>query len=350
MNLLILYFSLAIGISFLCSILEAVLLSVNMTYVSLLEKKSPKVGKLLKSHKVDINTSIASILILNTIANTLGAAAVGAQAKTVFGSDAVLYISIILTFGILFISEIIPKTFGAIYWKELAPAAAHIIRVFIWLTYPIILLTLLVTNRISKNKKSTGTVTKAELLETAFISEDEGVINEKESDVIENVLQLNDIKIKEILTPRSVIFAIDENRKISDIVEKEEAIFRFSRVPLYSNNIDNITGIVLTKKIFQQALEDDSATVKSVRKNIFQVSENITVSKALDLFIKKKEHMFLVVDSYDQTEGIITLEDCIETLLGLEIMDESDDVEDMRILAKQKMKTKRREQVRTDSE
>ncbi len=350
MNLLILYFSLAIGISFLCSILEAVLLSVNMTYVSLLEKKSPKVGKLLKSHKVDINTSIASILILNTIANTLGAAAVGAQAKTVFGSDAVLYISIILTFGILFISEIIPKTFGAIYWKELAPAAAHIIRVFIWLTYPIILLTLLVTNRISKNKKSTGTVTKAELLETAFISEDEGVINEKESDVIENVLQLNDIKIKEILTPRSVIFAIDENRKISDIVEKEEAIFRFSRVPLYSNNIDNITGIVLTKKIFQQALEDDSATVKSVRKKIFQVSENITVSKALDLFIKKKEHMFLVVDSYDQTEGIITLEDCIETLLGLEIMDESDDVEDMRILAKQKMKTKRREQVRTDSE
>jgi len=343
MNLLILYFSLAIGISFICSILEAVLLSVNMSYVSLIEKERPTIGKLLKNHKTNINKSIASILILNTIANTLGAAAVGAQAKTVFGSDAVLYISIVLTFGILFISEIIPKTIGAIYWKELAPATAYIIRVFIWITYPIIIITLILTNRISKNKKNAISVTKAELLETTLISEDEGVINEKESDVIENVLQLNQIKIKDILTPRSVVFALDEGRQINDIVEKEDAVFRFSRVPLYQGNIDNITGIVLTKKIFQQALKDDKASVNIIKKEIFQVSENITVSSALDLFIKKKEHMFLVVDSYDQTEGIITLEDCIETLLGLEIMDESDDVEDMRILAKQQMKLKRRE-------
>lgn len=343
MNLLILYFSLAIGISFLCSILEAVLLSVNMSYISLVEKERPKIGKLLKNHKTNINKSIASILILNTIANTLGAAAVGAQAKTVFGSDAVFYISIILTFGILFISEIIPKTIGAIYWKELAPTTAYIIRIFIWITYPIIILTLIITNRISRSKKNAISVTKAELLETTLLSEDEGVINEKESDVIENVLQLNQIKIKDILTPRSVVFTLEEGRQISDIVEKEDAIFRFSRVPLYQGNIDNITGIVLTKKIFQQALKDDKASVNIIKKEIFQVSENITVSSALDLFIKKKEHMFLVVDSYDQTEGIITLEDCIETLLGLEIMDESDDVEDMRILAKQQMKLKRRE-------
>jgi len=314
-----------------------------MSYVSLIEKERPTIGKLLKNHKTNINKSIASILILNTIANTLGAAAVGAQAKTVFGSDAVLYISIVLTFGILFISEIIPKTIGAIYWKELAPATAYIIRVFIWITYPIIIITLILTNRISKNKKNAISVTKAELLETTLISEDEGVINEKESDVIENVLQLNQIKIKDILTPRSVVFALDEGRQINDIVEKEDAVFRFSRVPLYQGNIDNITGIVLTKKIFQQALKDDKASVNIIKKEIFQVSENITVSSALDLFIKKKEHMFLVVDSYDQTEGIITLEDCIETLLGLEIMDESDDVEDMRILAKQQMKLKRRE-------
>lgn len=343
MNLLILYFSLAIGISFLCSILEAVLLSVNMSYVSLIEKERPKVGKLLKNHKTNINKSIASILILNTIANTLGAAAVGAQAEAIFGSGAVFYISIILTFGILFISEIIPKTIGAIYWKELAPITAYIIRIFIWVTYPIIMITLIITNRISKSKKNAISVTKAELLETTLLSEDEGVINEKESDVIENVLQLNQIKIKDILTPRSVVFTLEEGRQISDIVEKEEAIFRFSRVPLYQENIDNITGIVLTKKIFQQALKDDKASVNIVKKEIFQVSENITVSSALDLFIKKKEHMFLVVDSYDQTEGIITLEDCIETLLGLEIMDESDDVEDMRILAKQQMKLKRKE-------
>ncbi len=345
MNLLILYFSLAIGVSFLCSILEAVLLSINMPYISVMEKKRPKVGKLLKSHKTDINKSIASILILNTIANTLGAAAVGAQAKTVFGSDAVLYISIVLTFGILFISEIIPKTFGAIYWKELAPIAAYIIRVFIWITYPIIILTLFITNRISKNKGNIHSLTKAELLANTFLSEDEGVINEQESDVIENVLQLDEIKIIDILTPRSVVFALEEGRRISDIVEKEDAIFRFSRVPLYKGNIDNITGIVLTKKIFQQALKDDKASVKIIKKELFQVNENITVSKALDLFIKRKEHMFLVVDSYDQTEGIVTLEDCIETLLGIEIMDESDDVEDMRMHAKLQMKIKRKERL-----
>ena len=152
MDLLILYFSLAIGISFLCSILESALLSANMSYISVLEKEKPKIGKLLREHKTNINTSIASILILNTIAHTLGAAAVGAQAESIFGSAAMFYISIILTFAILFLSEIIPKTIGAVYWKELAPASAYTIRVFIWITYPIIILTLFVTNRISKKQ------------------------------------------------------------------------------------------------------------------------------------------------------------------------------------------------------
>lgn len=343
MDLLILYFSLAIGISFLCSILESVLLSVSMPYVSVMEKKRPKLGALLKQHKVHINKSIASILILNTMANTLGAAAVGAQAESIYGYEAVFYVSVILTFAILFFSEIIPKTIGALYWKELAPVAAYIIKFFIWLTYPIVLITLFVTNRISNNKDGTSSLTKAELLESTLLSEDEGIIDEKESDVIENVLHLNEIKIRDILTPRSVSFTLNENRTIQDIIENEEGIFRFSRVPIYKDNIDNITGIVLTKKIFQQALKDKTAMVGTVKKEIYQINENITVSKALDLFIKRKEHMFLVVDSYDQTEGIVTLEDCIETLLGVEIMDESDNVEDMRELAKQQMKIKRKQ-------
>ncbi|MCK5918206.1 MAG: CBS domain-containing protein, partial [Cocleimonas sp.] len=151
------------------------------------------------------------------------------------------------------------------------------------------------------------------------------------------------IKVNDILTPRSVVFALEEGRTIKDIIENEAGLFRFSRVPIYKGNIDNITGITLTKKIFEQALKDDTATVKAVKKDVFKVSENISVSKALDLFIKKKEHMFLVMDSYDQTEGIVTLEDCIETLLGVEIMDESDKVEDMQELAKQQMKLKRKQ-------
>ncbi len=342
MELLLLFFVLSVGVSFVCSVLESVLLSINMSYVAVLEKERPSVGKLLRLQKENINKSIASILILNTIANTLGAAAVGAQASEVFGNDAVVIVSVILTFAILFLSEIIPKTIGAIYWKQLAPLAAYFIRIFIWMTYPIILTTLAVTNKISQGKGDAHTLTKEELLESMLMSEDEGVIDEKESDVIENMLNLDNIKVSEVLTPRSVVFALDENMTVKEVIEKEEAIFKFSRIPVFKETIEDVTGIVLTKKLFRQALKDDSVTLKSVKKDIFAINENVPVSKALDLFISKKEHMFLVKDNYDQTEGILTLEDCVETILGVEIMDESDTTADMRELAKHKMKIKRK--------
>ena len=343
MELLLLYFALAVGISFICSVLEAVLLSVNMSYISVLEKEKPQIGKLLRIHKTNISKSIASILILNTIAHTIGAAAVGAQAAILFGNDAVVIISIIMTFAILFLSEIIPKTIGAIYWKQLAPFSAQIIRLLIWITYPIILTTLFITDKISKGNKDANILTKDELLESMLLSEDDGVIDEKESDFIENILKLDEMKIADVLTPRSVVFALDETRTLKDIVSSENDIFNFSRIPVYKDSIEDVTGIVLTKKIFQQALKDDSTTLASIKKDIFSINENIPVSKALDLFISKKDHMFLVMDNYDQTEGIITLEDCVETILGVEIMDESDRNEDMRELAKLKMKQKRKE-------
>jgi len=341
MALLILYFSLAIGVSFVCSILESVLLSVSMPYVSVMKDKHPKAARLMRHHKLNLNKSIASILILNTIANTLGAAGVGAQAGAIFGSTAVLYVSGILTFAILFFSEIIPKTIGTLYWKELAPISAHLIRFFIFITYPIIIITMFVTNKISKNRVGMNSLTKAELIETMLMSEGQGEIDEHEADVIENVLQLDEIKAKDILTPRSVVYALEENISIKEAIEFD-GIFQFSRMPVYDESIDMVTGILLTKKVFQQAVKDDSIAIREIKKEIYRINENIPVSKVLNLFIKKKEHMFLVVDSYGQTEGIVTLEDCIETVLGVEIMDESDTVEDMRELAKQKMKTQRK--------
>ena len=344
MDLLIIFFVLSVGVSFLCSVLESVLLSVNMSYVAVLEKDKPKIGGLLRLHKENINKSIASILILNTIANTLGAAAVGAQASIIFGNDAVVYVSIVLTFAILFLSEIIPKTIGAIYWKSLAPISAQFIRVFIWITYPIILTTLFVTNKISNGKEDSNSLTKDELLESMLLSEDEGIIDEKESDVIENVLKLSKIKVVDVLTPRSVVFALDDTMTIKEIIETQEDIFKFSRIPVYRDSIEDVTGIVMTKKIFRQALVDDSVSVGTIKKKIFSLNENIPVSKALDLFISKKDHMFLVKDKYDQTEGIITLEDCVETILGVEIVDESDSTVDMRELAKQRMKERRKQQ------
>ena len=342
MDLLILFFVLSVGVSFICSVLESVLLSINMSYVAVLERERPSVGRLLRAQKENINKSIAGILILNTIANTLGAAAVGAQASLIFGNDAVVIVSIILTFAILFLSEIIPKTIGAIYWKSLAPAASQFIRVFIWLTYPIILSTLAVTNKIRNGKDDANSLTKEELLESMLQSEGEGVIDEKESDVIENILNLDNIKVNEVLTPRSVVFALDESMTIKEVVETQDAIFKFSRIPIYKNSIEEVVGLVLTKKIFKQALIDDSVTLSSIKKEIVSINENVPVSKALDMLISKKDHMFLVIDNYDQTEGIVTLEDCVETILGIEIMDESDTTEDMRELAKRKMKLKRK--------
>jgi len=340
MTLLFVYLALAVGVSFLCSILESVLLSLSMSNINVIKKEKEEVGVLLEKLKKDIDTSIASILILNTIANTLGAAGVGAEATRIFGSEYMFYISAGLTLAILFFSEIIPKTFGAVYYKELAPFAAYLIRIFIVFTYPLIIISLFITKKIAKGK-NVHTFTREELLETTFLSEDEGVIDEKESEVIENLLTLNKSKIRDILTPRSVVFAIDKNLTVGEVLEKE-GIYKFSRIPVYDGAIDNIVGMVLSKKIFQKAIEDKDVKVESLISTIFSINENIPVSYALDLFIKRREHLFIVTDSYDQTEGIVTLEDCIETLLGMEIMDELDTIDDMRKLAKDRMKAKKK--------
>ncbi len=342
-EVLIFLFVIVIGTSFLCSVLESVLLSTNYSYISVLEYNNPNAGKLLKRLKTDIDSSIASILILNTVANTLGATAIGVQAQNVFSGDKtlVMIVSIILTFAILFLAEIIPKTIGAVYWKQLAPLSARIIRIFVFLTYPIILITKFVTKKI-KGKENSDSLSREELIHTTLLSEEEGVIGDLESDIIENTLTLNEMKIKDILTPRSVMYAIEKNTAIKDILE-DKRTYKFSRVPIYDGTIDNIVGVVLTKKLFKQAIRDTSVSMESIMKPAFTLNENIPVSKAMSKFIEKKEHMFVVLDNYDQTEGIITLEDCIETLLGLEIMDESDTTADMRRLALNKMKAKRRE-------
>ena len=345
MEYLIFLFILVIGVSFLCSVLESILLSVSVSYISVLEETNPKVGKLLKNLKKDVDKSISSILILNTFANTLGATAIGVQAQVVFenDSDLILFVSIVLTFLILFLAEIIPKTIGAVYWKELAPISARIINIFIFITYPIIMVTLFVTRKINKNNES-GTVSREELIHTALLSEEDGVINDMESDIIENTLSLKEKKVKDILTPRSVVFAVEKETLISELLE-DKRTYKFSRVPVYDETIDNIVGMVLTKKLFKYAIKDPNVAIKDIMLKVDSINENIPVLKALKNFTKTKAHMFIVLDGYDQTEGIVTLEDCLETLLGLEIMDELDTTEDMRKLATSKMKAKRKQKI-----
>jgi CBS domain containing-hemolysin-like protein len=343
MEYLIFLFVLVISVSFLCSILESILLSTNVSYISVLEQEKPATGKLLKNLKKDVDKSISSILILNTFANTLGATAIGIQAQSVFNNDSnlVLLVSIILTFFILFVAEIIPKTIGAIYWKELAPLAAKIINFFIIITYPIIIITLFVTRKINKNNDG-DSVSREELIHTALLSEEDGIINDIESDIIENTLSLKEIKIKDILTPRSVVFAVEKNTLLKDLLD-DKRTYKFSRVPVYDGTIDNIVGMVLTKKIFKHAITNSDVSMAEIMIKVERIHENIPVLKALTSFTRTKGHMLIVVDGYDQTEGIVTLEDCVETLLGLEIMDELDTTEDMRKLATSKMKAKRKE-------
>jgi len=342
MSYLIFLFVLVISISFICSILESVLLSVNQSYISILEEKQPIVGKSLKHLKDNIDKSISSILILNTFSHTLGATAIGVQAQIVLNNDStyILALSIFLTFMILFFSEIIPKTIGAVYWKKLAPYAPRIINVFLILTYPIVKISQFITSKIISNKCD-DKVSREELLHSTLLSECDGIIDNMESDIIENTLAIKETRLNEILTPRSVMFAIEKNTPISELLE-DPRIYKFSRVPVYDESVDNIIGLILTKTLLKEALVDTNFSIDSIMLKIDSFNEKIPVLKALKSFVKQKSHMFLVIDGYGQTEGIVTLEDCIETVLGLEIMDELDTTEDMRLLATTKMKANRR--------
>ena len=340
MDILIIIFAIVLSISFLCSVLESILLSVTPTYVSLLSTKDPVSGKKLKYLKKHIDKSISSILILNTIINTLGATAIGSQASIVFdgNSSFIFAVSVVFTFLVLFIAEIIPKTIGAVYWKHLTVPAIKFINFFIFITYPIIVITLFVTRKINKNGGK-HSITKEEIVHTALLSEE---VNSMESDIIKNTLALKQTKIKDILTPRSVVFAIEQDTIIKDLLT-DDKLYKFSRMPVYKDSIDNVVGVVLSKTIFKEVVKNDLSTIKSIMSPAESVNENLPVSKALSFFINSKAHMAVVLDGYDQTEGIVTLEDCIETLLGLEIMDELDTTEDMRKLASEQMKQNRKD-------
>ena len=335
------YFFIAVGVSFLCSILEAVLLSINSSHIEIVKQDNEKLGLLMKSQKENINSSIGSILTLNTFAHTLGAAGVGAEAAKLFGEEYMFYISAILTILILVFSEIIPKTLGAYYWKNLSGVSTRIIKILVIITYPLLIVMNKITAFISPKKRET--ITKEEISAVASIAEASGVLKEKESDVIENILNLNDIRVKEIYTPRSVMYAVQKEELLESLENKNNSIelnkFKeYSRVIIYNKNIDDIEGLVISKEYFYEYIENNLELKSDIIKPVYKINENISISKLLDLFVSRKEHLFVVVDEYGQTEGIVTLEDAIETVLGIEIVDELDKNVDMREVAKTKMK------------
>jgi len=346
MSLLISYFFLALGVSFVCSLLEAVILSVTHSHIGTLVKKTPKKGKMLQALKDDINRPLAAILTLNTIANTVGAAGMGAQALNVYGSNAVAIASAVLTFSILIFSEILPKTLGAYFCRSLAIPSAYIIRFLMVIAFPFVWLSNSLSNSINTNEDK---VSREEITAMAEMGEDEGSIDEHESDIIENLFRLKEIQIEDILTPRSVIYAFEDNKTVGNIMDSSEDII-FSRIPVFRENIDNIIGMVYKDTVLETMADDYfEKTMADIVEPVDSVYETESVESVLNKFTRNRSHMFIVKDEFGGTTGIVTLEDCIETLLGVEIMDESDEVADMRKLAKDQQRQKKRSQENNSS-
>lgn len=339
MSLLITYAAIAVIVSFFCSLMESVLLSISPAFIELSIKNKKRYGAMLKRHKDNIEKPLAAILSLNTIANMVGATGVGAQVQTLYGNSAVTMVSAILTFVILVFSEIIPKTLGTIYWKKLAPFCSYFINGLIFCLYPFVFLAQFVSNMLGKNNSKN--VTREEMIMTAKISATEGSIEHKEKKIIENLLMLRKIPIHEIMTPRSVIVAHEKKDKVDDVVSNQDDI-RFSRIPVYDETLDNVIGVVHRHKLLDAVSNDlEGLTLDKFMTDIHSVPEEISVAAVLDQFLKRKEHMFLVISDYGSTVGLVTLEDAIETLLGVEIVDEFDSVEDMQAYALEKWKARK---------
>ena len=340
MSRLFFYFFAVLGVSFLCSLLESFILSVTHAHISIVSKDRPVLGKKLSYFKENINRPLSAILSLNTIANTVGAASIGAITLIEFGSSWVAIMSGVLTLSILIFSEIIPKTIGALYWKRILIPATFAVQVLITMTYPLVVLLELLSKWLAKEGNG-DKVSREEVIAMAELGEDEGTIEESESTVIENVLMLDDIPVEEVLTPRSVIFALDKTSSVREVLDKYNDI-EFSRIPVYEKELDNIIGIVRRHVLLKSKAEDQfDVTMGELAKPIHTVEENDSVGDVLDEFVKRREHLFMVKDQFGQVAGLITLEDAIETLLGIEIVDETDSVVDMRKLALDNWRKKR---------
>lgn len=339
MTLLVLYLSLAILVSFLCSILEAVLLSSSNSYIESLSKdQNEHLVNKLKGLKSNIDKPISSILTVNTFAHTMGAAGVGAQAQILFGEEWQALVAFVVTLLILYFSEIIPKTIGALYWKKLLVPSAYVISFMMTISAPFTWFSSFLTNYISRNKKHQSNFSRDEIMAVVAMGEREGAILSKESNLIENLLKLKNIKAKDIMTPRSVVFSMSASTTIEEAVE-DDRMYIHSRIPIYKDTLDDVVGIVFSQRILEESNEDnDSMTLESISHEVHMVSENIPVPNLIDQFVKRKTHLFIVYDSYGQTVGVVTLEDAIETLLGVEIVDEMDEIEDMQLFAKDRSK------------
>ena len=337
---LLFYVVIALGVSFLCSIWEAAMLSTPVSHIELLVQDGNKAGKIMQSLRQNVEHPISAILTLNTIAHTVGAAGAGAEATAIFGSEFFGIISAVLTLLILVFSEIIPKTLGAVYAKPLTPFTAYSLRALLFFFAPAVHAFDFVT-RAMRPSEDPPTVTRSELQVMARISAEEGGIKERENRIVSNLLQLADVQVESIMTPRTVVLMFQQGSTVGEVMKRHKFL-PYSRIPLYGESADDIKGYILRHEIYKRAAADEhELQLHEIALELEVVPETNSVAQVLDEFIAKHEHIFLVIDEYGGTAGLITLEDTVETLLGIEIMDESDRVVDLRQLARRRYQSQR---------
>lgn len=328
MELLIFYALFTLLTSFLCSLLEASLLSIPESFVEMKLQEGKAFARHLKAMKTDIDRPLAAILSLNTIANTIGASGVGVQANVLFPETSPLIFSGGLTIAILVFSEIIPKTIGASYAQSIAGFAVGAIRVITLVMSPLVWMSGFITRLLKRNKQQ-SVFSRAEFSAMTEVGAKEGIFRKEEFQIIKNLLQLNSIRVSDIMTPRTVMLAAEENTSIQDFYTKHPKL-RFSRIPVFHNTIDNITGYVLKSEILEQIInQKGNEPLSSLKREIIFIHDTLTLPEVFNKFMQEREHIAIVVDEYGGVAGLVTMEDCVETLLGTEIMDELDNIEDL---------------------
>lgn len=333
MTLLLLYVALAVGVSFLCSIMEAVLLSITPSYVAALEDRDAAAGGRIRALKSDIDRPLAAILTLNTFAHTLGAAGAGAQATAVFGSAWIGAFSVALTLVILVASEIVPKTLGAVYWRQLASPVARLLKPTIWVLYPLVVASQTLTKLLSRGETG-ARVSRAELAALARLGVEEGVFEKQESRILHSLLRFNELTARDVMTPRTVMVAFPKDTPLQEIVDAD---LPFSRIPLFEDDRDHITGFVLKSDVLVAMAEGrQGTTAGDLERPILTVPDTLPLPRLFERLMERQEHISIVVGEYGGTAGLATVEDVVETLLGMEIVDEADTEHDMQAAARAK--------------
>lgn len=334
MGLILLYFLGALSLSFLCSVLEAVLLSTPMSYISMRENQGSKTATLMKQYKNNVDRPVGAILSLNTIAHTIGSAGVGAESIKIFGEQYFGLISAILTLLILVLSEIIPKTIGASYWRSLAMPSTRIIRVLILITYPLVLLSELNT-KVFTPRGNQASMSREEVSAMVDVGTTEGIFRESESKLIKSCIALSGVKARQIMTPSIVVESACQDLTVKDFQAKQS--WSFSRIPVYAGDKDYITGYVLKDAVLKLLSEDQfHVKLSDLKRPILTFREEESVFQIWEKMLEKREHISVIIDEYGGLRGLVTMEDIIETMTGVEIVDEDDVAVDMQALAKEK--------------